>query len=158
MAGSLVPTEKSSTPAPVDPVKVRVAELIAEGFTTAQIAQKLAPKDKKKRAAWRAKLRRWAMHDEAYQQQLVLAGRAKALQAAVGVIPAVEKRGRRGRTDAAKYLAEVSGFHNPKVKHEHSGGLELKIVNAPRPKKVETVDSTAEVTDAEVVEDGPGIE
>lgn len=46
---------------------------------------------------------------------------------------AVGRRGRRGRIDAAKLIYETTGFHNPKVKHEHSGDINIKI-DMPRPK------------------------
>ena len=60
-------------------------------------------------------------------------------------VAAVGKRARRGRTDAAKIIMEATGFHNPKVKHEHSGEISVKL-DIPRPQ------FDHGVSDAEVVE------
>lgn len=76
---------------------------------------------------------------------------------AAGLIPitdALIRRAAKGRPDAIKLAYEASGFHNPRVKHDHSGEINIKL-DMPRPKQVES----GEVVDAEVVEDdGPGNE
>jgi hypothetical protein len=62
------------------------------------------------------------------------------------VATAVGARAKRGRIDAAKLLMESTGFHNPRVKHEHSGDIKLTL-NIPRPS------FDGEVADADVVDD-----
>ena len=69
-----------------------------------------------------------------------------------GLIPATQalgKRAARGRPDAIKLLFEASGFHNPRVKHEHSGDINIHL-DMPRPERVVDED---QVVDAEVVDD-----
>jgi hypothetical protein len=54
-----------------------------------------------------------------------------------------------GRPDGIKLLYEATGFHNPKVQHEHSGDIKVTL-NIPRPG--EDAD-TQEPIDAHVVDD-----
>lgn len=68
----------------------------------------------------------------------------------VGLGPAVDglnRRAGKGNVQAIKLLFEASGLHNPKVQHEHSGEVTVKL-DIPRP---QFVDATS-VPDAQVVE------
>jgi hypothetical protein len=68
----------------------------------------------------------------------------------VGLVPATHAlagRAARGRPDAIKVLFEASGFHNPRVRHEHSGEIKIKL-DMPRP----AFGSDDEVVDADVVD------
>jgi hypothetical protein len=68
---------------------------------------------------------------------------------------ALARRAGRGRPDAIKLAYEVTGFHNPKVQHEHSGDISISINSMSRPPKTETTTGQLEepIVDAEVVED-----
>src|SRR5205085_2327011 len=98
-----------------------LVELISQGLTPPQIARRLAPDDKKRQKLLRAKLWRMAGRDEKLHK--MLAERAQAILI-MGLGPAVAalsgRAGRTGRPDAVKLLMEASGFHNPKVNHDHS--------------------------------------
>jgi hypothetical protein len=66
---------------------------------------------------------------------------------------AQEEDFQKGNIPAIKLALESSGYHNPRVQHEHSGEVSITIKNAPRP--VRTADHTeadAPVIDADVVE------
>ena len=73
---------------------------------------------------------------------------------------ALSRRAKRGRVDAIKLALEVTGVHNPRVKHEHSGDISISL-NMPRPPVVENniVGAPAQavedgtIVDAEVVEE-----
>jgi len=59
---------------------------------------------------------------------------------------ALGRKAGRGYENAIKLLFEASGFHNPRVRHEHSGDIKITL-DIPRPNfEAETV------PDAEVVE------
>lgn len=66
----------------------------------------------------------------------------------LGAIPAgkgLAKRASR-KTDAAKLTFEMTGLHNTKVKHEHSGDIKISL-DVPRPRFVD-----AEAQDDEQIE------
>jgi hypothetical protein len=75
--------------------------------------------------------------------------RAEMLMSLGEVSVALGRKARAGRVDAIKLLFEASGLHNPRVQHEHSGEVTIKV-EMPRPKFVENDEG---VTDATVVED-----
>lgn len=73
---------------------------------------------------------------------------------------ALAKRAKRGRVDAIRLALEVTGVHNPRVRHEHSGDISISL-KMPRPAEVsnQTAGEAAQaleegnVVDAEVVEE-----
>jgi hypothetical protein len=134
------------------PYQARVAELIADGTPPAELARRLARGDKKKARRLRARFRYWVYNNVEFQTRLLAQAKGEAALQATAAMPAVGRRAQRGRVDAAKLLLEVSGMHNPKVQHEHSGDIKVTLATMPRPKAVETVDGNDEVVDAEVVD------
>lgn len=58
---------------------------------------------------------------------------------------ALGQKAGRGYENAIKLLFEASGFHNPRIRHEHSGDIKITL-DIPRP----TFEGS--VTDADVVE------
>jgi hypothetical protein len=58
---------------------------------------------------------------------------------------------RTGKPDAVKLVFEATGFYSPRVQHEHSGDINIKL-QIPRPAG-EIEASAEDVTDADVVED-----
>jgi hypothetical protein len=87
-----------------------------------------------------------------------LAARGQMILALPGITEALIKRAQRGRPDAIKLIFEASGFHNPKMQHEHSGEVDLRIVQVPRPAPVDNTPNARPqidepIVDAEVVED-----
>jgi hypothetical protein len=137
------------------PAQAKVAELLANGMTPAALARKLAKGDKKKAQRLRARFRYWVWHVPAFQQALMAQAKGEAALQATAAIPAVGRRAQRGRVDATKLLLEVSGMHNPKVNHEHSGEVKITLATMPRPEPVETEDSVDSdaITEAEIVDE-----
>ena len=78
------------------------------------------------------------------------ASQANLIQSLPTVTEAVAGRATRtGRADIVKLVFEASGSHNPHIKHEHSGDIEIKL-SMPRPEAAglpygdkPSVDSTA---------------
>lgn len=133
-----------------------VLGLLADGHKHTAIATKLAKGDPKKAKVWRATIRRWMYSDALFQQGVANAARAEAGLSLVPVTKAVVKRAERGRIDAAKLLYESSGYHNPRVQHEHSGDIKISL-DMPRPERKELdgpgKEDGEQIVDAEVVED-----
>jgi hypothetical protein len=126
---------------------------ITSGKKPTEVARALAKDDPVKARRHRARIRRILWSDEG-QKQLMQAAKLEALVGAVRTIPAVTRRAERGRVDAAKFLGEVSGFHNPKVNHEHSGEVKFKFVAVPRPALTPERKAVEEaIVDADVVEE-----
>jgi len=78
--------------------------------------------------------------------------RGEAIMNLIPAVQALSRRAARGRTDSIKLLFELTGFHSPRVQHDHSGEIEIKLTGMHRPPR--TVDQLGPpVVDAEVVED-----
>jgi hypothetical protein len=134
-------------------IQERVSDALAEGHSIGRVARAIAKGDEKKAKLWRRRIRNWTYNDPAFQA--AYAAKAKAeLQMGIGqTVQAVLKRSSRGRIDAAKLVFEAAGFHNPRVKHEHSGDIKVSL-DMPRPGHQEKLNPGSEdVVDAEVVEE-----
>lgn len=156
MANLPAPPNKSSQPT-LDPKRAKIASLLAGGVSHKTIARKLAKGDPKKAKVWREKLRRWMMTDEAFQQAVAAGAMAELRLAVPATTQAlIDVATKRKRVDAIKLTFEASGFHNPRVQHEHSGEIQVSL-NIPRPGKQEALnpgkDAESPVVDAEVVDD-----
>lgn len=145
-------TESTPEPTAKQVLQTRLASYLADGMTYSELAEKLAKGDKRKARQWRHKLRRWAATDDYFREILIVAAQAEMVMALQPATQALARRAARGNPQAIKLLFEATGFHNPKVKHEHSGEVKVKlevggqVSAAPRPAPVE------DVVDAEVVE------
>jgi hypothetical protein len=100
--------------------------------------------------------------DQEFQRREAMAMQGQIVEHLEGMTAAQVKRALRGRTDAFKLLLEVGGIHNSKVQHEHSGGIELKLVAVPRPPPVDNTPNERPgprpqldeaIVDAEVIDD-----
>lgn len=131
--------------------QIGVARLIAAGKRPAEIAKLLEPEDKAARKRIRRKI--WYMvRNEPIIMADLVASEAK-VEMVMGLGPATHaltRRAAKGRPDAIKLLYEASGFHNPRVKHEHSGDIKITLDSMPRPARVVDED---DVVDAEVVDE-----
>lgn len=144
------PQSESLQSSKLDEFENRIADLIFLGKSVRWIAKQLQPEDKLARRRLRERLRALlnrpqfaaAISERAQQEMLVGLGPA---------VSALSRRAAKGRPDAIKLLFEASGFHNPKVKHEHSGKIEVNL-NMPRPVMPKNEDDD-DVVDAEVVDD-----
>lgn len=133
-----------------------IRELLAKGWTGSEIARKLAPNDARRRKVIRGQVARVAEADREYQEREAMLARQTLTEGLDGAAQALVKRAHRGRPDAIKLLFEAHGFHNPKVKHEHSGDIEIRLA-MPRPAPVDNPALASgpepEVVDADVVEE-----
>jgi hypothetical protein len=124
-----------------------VLRQIALGKRPDRIAREIHPRDPRKRRRLRDRI--WYLLESDANFHSRVAGRAHA-ELVLALMPttvALAGRASRGRVDAAKLIYEASGFHNSRVRHEHSGEISIKL-DMPRPKYVEP-----EVVDADVVDD-----
>jgi transposase-like protein len=123
-----------------------VLEALTDGMTVRTVAEKIGGDDMAKRKLWRRRIRYWMKEDPLFRAHLGLAAAGESMLATPAMVQAQIKRAMRGRTDAARLMFEVSGFHNPKVQHnhEHSGTIDINLKMGGRPEPV---------VDAEVVED-----
>lgn len=128
----------------------RLAELVGEGQHPKDLARKLHPHDRAARRRTYMRLRRLALSDARLAQ--TVSDDAK-LDLIVGLRPTVQAliRHARRRPDAAKLVLEASGFHNPRVSHEHSGEVNIKVT-MPRP-DFKSTQAQEPVVDADVVDD-----
>jgi hypothetical protein len=128
----------------------RVRALIDKGWTTHQIASKLSGNEPKKYKVIRAQLRRILATDDRYQVKVGLEAKGALIEGTVDMADAMVRRASKGNVPAAKLAMEMSGFHNPRVDHHHSGKIEIELKGVHRPPPV--VDESEAITDAEVVE------
>lgn len=134
--------------------------LLMAGYTEQEIACKLDPRKGRKYRRIRGEVRWTARNSpEFLEWQEAQAGGAMVI-ALPKVGEALIRRANRGRIDAAKLILEMTGVHNPKVKHEHSGDISISL-NMPRPPVVENdivgapalASPEEAIVDADVVED-----
>lgn len=144
MAQAQLPAPKSSGPSPWDEA---VALALASGRKPTEIARRLAKGDPEKAKHYRKKLAR-KTRDPAFKQAVAEASQSTMLLGIPGAVNALVRRAHRGRPDAIKLLFEASGFHNPRVQHEHSGEVNIKLT-MPRPAAI----GETGIVDAEVVEE-----
>lgn len=150
-----------------DPVKNRlnpqraqkILNLMADGYTADEIACKLGGNKPRSVRRWKGWIRDLVASSPEYQAWQHGQAQAILSEAVPEAALALSKRAARGRPDAIKLLFEASGFHNPRVKHEHSGDIEIKFsVPVPRPERQETqtvgqAQLEEPVVDADVVEE-----
>lgn len=140
----------------------RYLSLLRKGMSPEQIACKLDASKGRRYRKVKGEVLRTVASDLEFQTEMAEQAQGMMIMGVPPVAEAVVRRGKRGRVDAAKLIFEASGFHNPKVKHEHSGDISINL-NMPRPAAVEneTVEQAAlarseeadDVVDATVVED-----
>lgn len=105
--------------------------------------------DRGKRDYLYRKLRRIALNNPLVAQGIAEEARLHLMVGLPKASEALAARAGRGRPDAIKLMYEASGFHNPRVQHEHSGEIKVKL-EMPRPK----FDADAgHVVDADVVDE-----
>jgi hypothetical protein len=128
-----------------------ILEAIFNGHKPREIAKRLAPHDKAERRRIRARLRRLIQRPE-FAAALHARGQ---LELAVALGPTIKRLAQRaaatGKPDAVKLVFEASGFHNPRVKHDHTGSVEIKLT-IPRPALPEQTTDHVDAEDVEVVE------
>ena len=123
--------------------QLAVLDALERGETIPQIAKRLAKGDKAKAKKLRARLWKLITHDPDFQGAIITRSRAHLVAGLPATSKSLAGRSGRGRIDAAKLVMEATGFHNSRVKHEHSGDVTIHL-DIPRPK---FVDATSEDMD-----------
>jgi hypothetical protein len=135
--------------------KAKIMSLLDKGYTAEEIALHIAGKRNRYFRHVRGRIQRMASMDEEYQIGIGHQVNGAAIMELPSIMDGVIRRAQRGRVDAAKLIFEMTGLHNPKVQHEHSGDIQITLASVPRPERVAT-ELEAPVVDAEVVEEDPG--
>lgn len=149
MANLPAKTEKKSLTPEEERFREAAADLVIQGRSPSEIAKKLHPDDPAARKTLRSKLWRLVRNDADFHRRIGERAHAKLVLGLGPTVEGIVRRAEKGNPQAAKLVLEASGFHNPKMQHEHSGEVSIKL-DLPRPPAIE---STAEpVQDAEVVE------
>jgi hypothetical protein len=151
VASALPEPIQRSTPQVREEVVDELIWHLSEGRGAAQIARRIAPDDRKAQKRLRKRLRRIIANDPRIEAGVREEAQSVLMAGLIPITRALIKRMKRtGRADGAKLIFEATGFHNPRVKHEHSGEISVKIASMPRPQDVEG--EAEEVQDADVVE------
>jgi hypothetical protein len=146
-----LPLHKANKSSPVELSELHmvIIDALESGETVPKLAMRLAKGDKKKAKSLRVKLHRLVQKDKALQEGIYNRARSNLVAGLPSATQAAVKRAGRGRMDAVKFVAESTGFHNPRVQHEHSGDIKVSL-DMPRPKFEQDV---IDVPEADVVED-----
>lgn len=135
--------------------KAKIMSLLYRGYTAEEIALHLAGKRNRYFRHLRGRIQRMALADEEFSTALGQQATGAAIMELPAIMDGVIRRAKRGRVDAAKLIFEMTGLHNPKVSHEHTGDIQITLASVPRPERVPTT-LEEPVVDAEVVEEDPG--
>lgn len=138
--------------------RATISRLLAKGYTAHEIALHVAKKKGRNYTRIKGQVQRVAAEDQEFRTGQALAMEGGMIMDLPAIGEAVVRRAKRGRVDAAKLVLEITGVHNPKVKHEHSGDITISMNAIPRPEKTDDRTSQqvlddGDVVDATVVED-----
>lgn len=122
-----------------------VLENIMAGRSIGQMARRIAKGDRKKYNRWYMTIIH-VLNLEEIQTVLMGMAQAGAITSLPGAVDGAGRRAASGRMDGVRWIGEVTGFHNPRVRHEHSGEVKISL-NMPRPVREESI------IDAAVIED-----
>jgi hypothetical protein len=117
-----------------------LAARIANGEHPRVLARKLHPNDPVKRRRAYKRLRAMALKDSRIAAYVADDVRLEMLVGLRATVAGLIRGGARGRADASKLILEASGFHNPRVQHQHSGEIKIRL-EMPRPAFDEVVDA-----------------
>lgn len=144
-------TTQNAVPAANEELVDRLGDLIHSGVKPNEIARRLAPNDPDRRKYWRTKIRRLLQSDARLAARLADNAKIEMMTGLGPATVALTRKARAGRVDAIKLLFEASGLHNPRVQHEHSGEVNIKV-SIPRPDVAKT-HAEDPIVDADVVDD-----
>lgn len=131
--------------------RAKIRRLLMRGYTVNQIAEYISKGDEKKYRAVKSQLNMMVSEDEATQLILGAVAKGQAISALPDATEALIRRACKGNIPAIKLLYEATGFHNPRVQHEHSGDISITLKGIDRPAVVD--DHQDPIVDAETVDD-----
>jgi hypothetical protein len=117
-----------------------------DGYQPDRIARALSKGNPNHHRRYLREIYALAGRDDAYAAVQMMIVRGQVASELPAITEALIKRAKRGRTDAAKLLLEMTGIYNPKstVDHNHSGAIDINLKMGGRPEPI---------VEAEVVED-----
>jgi hypothetical protein len=137
MAGSPTTRSGSSPTKPPTNLEKIIAEAVVEGIPLHKLASKLHKKTGRRDLKyWRYRVRYVAARSQHVREEVFLAAKGDGIMALGASVNGVAARASRGRVDAAKLLWSMTGFHNDRVQHDHSGNIEISV-SIPRPQATE---------------------
>ena len=142
------PTSKSPERTELMNIELAILKAAEEGKTIKDIAYKLVPAGKGtwiKRQKLIVKLEKLVVESPLLTEALFNKGKVRLMTAVPDITDSLSIRAQEtGKPDAVRLAFEASGFHNPKVQHEHSGDISISL-NIPRPDvpKPQAIESTA---------------
>lgn len=148
MSSELVPLPEAEAPTLDQQYAVAVGSALADNMSLSKLAGRMAKGNRRKERALRRKFRQMAARDPLTREILQMAAGGELMAGLPGAAQALARRASRGYIPAIKLLFEATGFHNPRMQHEHSGEVVIRLEGIQRAPVVED-----EVTDAEVVEE-----
>ena len=110
-----------------------ILEEAAHGRRPMAMAQKLARGNTKRRKLWLARIWRALESDRLLHDRIARRAQAELALALPAAAAGLARRSSGGRPDAVKLVFEASGFYNPKVNHNHSGEVTIRLEGIPRP-------------------------
>ena len=125
-------------------------EQLSKGVGIHEIAKKVHPNDRIARQRLRRQLYKALASDELVAKAIGERARVELLAGLIAGSRALARRAARGNVQAIKLINETTGLHNPRVQHEHSGEITIKL-DLPRPAFDATSEPSATIEDAEVV-------
>lgn len=143
-----------------EPSLEKIAVLVdhaANGRTPEELARKLFPGTdrvaRRRRRQFADQCYGLAANDPRFQTLIANRAKGKLIWHLNDVAEALVRRASVGgaRVDAMKLALEASGFHNPRIQHDHSGEVKLTL-NIPRPPVLDDEGRPEKVVDADVVE------
>lgn len=143
---ALLPAVISKT-APSDALVETLMGYLSEGKHPRDIARNRYPRreDRGRRRKLYVAMRDICITDPRIMESVVADAKLEIMLALPKASRALGDKAGRGYEQAIKLLFEASGFHNPRIRHEHSGDIKITL-DIPRP----TFEGS--VTDAQVVE------
>jgi hypothetical protein len=127
--------KKAASAAVLSKPQMAVAQAMADGMSGAQVARKIAKGNPQKAKLWRKKIRAWSTNPH-FQKAVFDLQRGEVVMGLGPAMKGLSNRAARGRVDAVKLMLAVSGMHNDRVDHSHSGEIQINV-SIPRPKPTE---------------------
>jgi hypothetical protein len=125
----------------------KIRRLLDQGYKPRQIAKVMARRGMGKHPAILRQAYQLAGQNKNFQEHQAARAKGIILSDMEGIMSGLLRRARTGRPDAVKLALEMTGVHNPKMQHEHSGDISIRL-ELPRPTPPKAID----VPDADVVD------
>lgn len=127
-----------------------VSDALIAGHDADGLAEKIYPGNESAQRKFKRRLRKHAVHSEDFQRLMYEKAQAQLVLGLGIASQALVRKAARGYLPAIKLIMEATGFHNPRVRHDHTGEVKVSI---DIPRAPELAAEAGPVVDAEVVDD-----